>query len=88
MELRIFSYSIKIRALIYWLAAILVTIVLTDKLGFLRSAGLAATIFGIVFTMRCFLFWIMDEGPYLTRPVRDTMMSFTLFLTGLAFLFL
>jgi len=88
MELRIFSYSIKIRDFIYWLAAIYLTIILTDKLGFIRFAGLAITIFGAIFTMRCFLFWLMDEGPCLERPARDTMLSFALFLVGLAFLFL
>jgi hypothetical protein len=88
MEIRIFSYSIKIRDFINWVAFIYVTIVLTDKLGFIRFAGLACTIFGAVFTMRCFLFWLMDEGPYIERPARDTMLSFALFLVGLAFLFL
>jgi len=88
MELRIFSYSIKVRDFIYWLCAIYITIILTDKLGFIRFAGLAITIFGAIYTMRCFLFWILDEGPYLERPARDTMWSFALFLVGLAFLFL
>lgn len=88
MEIRFFQYSVKIRDFIYWLCVIYVTIVLTDKLGFIRFAGLAITIFGAIFTLRSFLFWIMDEGPYLERPARDTMLSFVLFLVGLAFLFL
>lgn len=88
MRIRLFSYSMELRDLIYTIAFIYLGVILTNKLGLVRFVALALTIYGALLTMRCFLFWLCDEGPMLNRPVKDTIISFTFFITGLSFLLL
>jgi hypothetical protein len=88
MRIRLFSYSIELRDFIYSIAFIYLGVILTNKFGFGKFIALALTIYGAVATMRCFLFWLCDEGPMLNRPIKDTIISFIFFLIGLSFLFL
>jgi hypothetical protein len=87
MKIRFFSYSIELRDLIYTLAAIYLGVILANKIGFIKLVALMLAIYGAATTLRCLLFWLLDEGPFIGRPVGDTLKSVSFLLIGLILLF-
>jgi hypothetical protein len=79
----------KLRVFFRYAILIVVALIALCYISPKQLAGLVTIILGAAYIIRSFLFWFTDdEGPYLTRPVRDTVLSFALFLAGAAFLFL